>query len=108
MFKVGDKVICIKKGQWTGEITGMVGAGPKYNEELVISHINEQYALCFLEYPLKHNRGYANERFRKADPIKEESANKALASIGIERIKREHNHKKITAPQRVLSFNSDF
>lgn len=92
-FKIGDEVICIKKGQWLdlfGEVLG--GKNPEYNETCIIANtfralgkqvlIIKGYAFNYFAY-----------RFVKASPhtftnkITKELAGSVKEEKGIERIK---------------------
>lgn len=60
-FKIGDKVVCIKKVKWQPI------AGPKFNDELVVSDMDGDF-LMFSEYG--DFVSYDHIQFRKVEPKK--------------------------------------
>lgn len=77
MFKIGQKVICIKKGDWKSCKTGQISFGPKYGEELIISKIKDDGYLVFNEYGGGHNP----IQFKETEPYYTKSAIDELINI---------------------------
>jgi len=111
-MKVGDKVVCIIDwSQWT-----LMGIKLKTGDIYTVRNIFDVYGEAYYNFVEVKNHistcgnesGYHYSGFRKIQPKKEELINKEVAGIGIRRIERECEPSKITAPDRVLSFNEDF
>jgi len=65
-MKAGDRVVCIKKGQWQNTITSEPVCGPKYGDILIIDGVNDRGYLLFEQYRYQLGRndfGLLPERF---------------------------------------------
>lgn len=90
-FKVGQKVICIKKGKWQHESTGEThDYGPFYGEECVIHavHGNKLSIKGYLIHPVHHvPRTMYSDRFRPlADDGIEEKLEEILKEVKEEQL----------------------
>jgi len=111
-MEIGNKVICI-------DIVGLTPAGLseiKLDKVYVIEGFNDT---CYRHkdtdklHTFVYLKGLSGlcllSRFRKVQP-KENLINEELASIGVDRIKREREKEPITAPEieKVFTLDADF
>ena len=81
MIKVGDTVVCIKRGEWRGDTTGEVCDGPSYGDELIIERISHRGSFIFSKWIFRYNP----VKFRKISPATFKNAlTKELADDFIE------------------------
>ena len=92
MFKVGDEVVCIKKGQWE-HVKGPVvnSSAPKYNEDCIVDSIMPDGYLVLVGYNKLICGCFHPERFRKKNPLtkeeQEELENLVITTEGIEKVR---------------------
>lgn len=86
-FKVGQKVICIKKGRWIKSIDKSPSYGPNYLEECEVkeAYLDSQNIPCI--YIVGYEGGFWSKRFRP------------LANMGIEELL-----ERIKNEQELLEF----
>lgn len=71
-FKIGQKIICMKKTPWRIPISGNVGHGPLHLEEVTVSGYNPIYptGVILREYPM-NSQGYEEHNFEPLMDITE-------------------------------------
>lgn len=71
-FKIGQHIICLKKGQWKKVQSGTLGTGPTYLEEVTVAGYNPIYptGVILHEYPL-NPEGYEEHNFEPVADITE-------------------------------------
>ena len=84
MFKIGQKVVCIKDGQWKIVIEGTLPdfGDPKKHEIVTVSEQKTlptgQHGLSFYEYP---NNFYTSHHFR---PLSETSIEEVIENMNVD------------------------
>lgn len=66
-FKIGDKVICVTDGTWVTRISKDSKPGPKKDDILIVTGIDEEGDLGFAEYSIYF---FDYRMFRKLSDIK--------------------------------------
>lgn len=98
-MKVGDRVVCIKKGAWSG----IPSNDPKYGDECIIIYVGDILGTVYLK--LKgYNDKYSITRFRKIEPNFTNALTRKLAEDFIE----EDSKVIETERERVLNLNAEF
>lgn len=63
MFRVGQKVVCVKKGRWMSNVRGYHDDGPVFGERCVVTSISGNF-ISIAGYPKKTHTMYKASRFR--------------------------------------------
>lgn len=87
MFKVGDVVVCIKKGKWKND-SGREFAGTKYEDKCKIEGINNKGGLEIGGYLFQGRQmGFNPSRFRKVEPFKNKLTQHLAIQVLTEQLK---------------------
>ena len=102
-MKVGDKVVCIRSrynGLWWNEFDECV-PGPKLDDVLNITRVDEDGGLCFKEFHAPVNDGYNPTAFRKIEPFKNKLTQELAIQVLTEQLKPEIEHIEIKEKETV-------